>query len=75
MTSANVVQYRIFDKTGAQVGKHYQSVLCKTKWPDLFKFVPLEDHTIQPWGHDEEEELWEDEPINLKEFLKDVGAI
>jgi hypothetical protein len=37
---------------------------------ELLKYQPLNEHTIQAWGYDEEEEEWEDEPENLEEFLK-----
>jgi hypothetical protein len=70
MTSANVTEYTIRDKDGNKVGKHYQNCLCKTKWHELLKFTPLEDHTITAWGYDEDEELWEDEPVNLLTFLR-----
>ena len=72
MTSANVTQYTIYDSTGKEVGKHYQSHLCKTKWHELLKFTPLENHTIVAWGYDEDEELWEDEPVNLLSFLRGI---
>lgn len=70
MTSANVIEYTIYDSTGNKVGKHYQSLLCKTKWHELLRFTPLESHTIKAWGYDEEEEYWEDEPKNLLTFLQ-----
>lgn len=72
MTSANVTQYRIFDSNDNEVGTHYQSHLCKTKWHELLRFSPPENFTIQPWGYDEDDELWEGEVINLRDFLKRV---
>ena len=36
----------------------------------IIKFQPLENHTIQAYGYDEEDEYWESEEIeNLKDFL------
>ena len=45
-------------------------ILCKTCNDGLEKFVPASDYTIQPYGYDEEEELWEGEARNLEEWLK-----
>jgi hypothetical protein len=70
MTSANVIEYTIYDSTGKAVGDHRQNVLCKTRWHELLKFTPLGSHTIKSWGYDEEEEYWEDEPKNLLTFLQ-----
>jgi len=70
MTSANVVEYTIRDADGTKVGSHSQHAYCKTRWHELLKFTPLESHTIQPWGYDEEEEYWEDDARNLLEFLR-----
>lgn len=69
MTSANVSEYTIY-KGDEIVGYHRQHWLCKTRWHELEKFQPLEEHTIIEHGYDEEEEYWEEAPINLKEFLK-----
>jgi hypothetical protein len=69
MTSANVIEYTIFNKDNEQVGRHRQNVMCLTCNDGLEKFQPYEDFTIQPWGYDEEEDEWEDEPVNLKEWL------
>lgn len=70
MTSANVTEYRIEDLTGKVVGRHSQHAYCKTHWGDLLKFTPPENFTITPHGLDEEEEEWEDDPINLKVFIE-----
>lgn len=69
MTSANVTEYTIKDLSGNKVGEHQQHYYCKTHWGDLLKFTPEENFTIQAWGYDEEEELWQKEEINLKTFL------
>jgi hypothetical protein len=72
MTSANVTQYRIERSIDGQlvtVGNHYQSHLCKTRWEELLKFTPLEDHLITPYGLDEEEEEWEGNTMSLLDFL------
>lgn len=69
MTSANVIEYTIFDKENKEVGRHKQNVMCSTCNDGLEKFHPYKDFTIQPWGYDEEEELWEGKPINLKDWI------
>jgi hypothetical protein len=69
MTSANVTEFTIYNSEGESVGKHYQHAYCKPHWEDLFAFSPLDKYTIKMWGYDEEEEYWENEPMNLKEFL------
>lgn len=70
MTSANVIEYAIKDKDGKSVGRHRQNIMCKTCNDGLEKFIPASDFTIWPWGYDEEEEIWEDEPENLEKWLK-----
>lgn len=76
MTSANVIEYRIFF-LDTQVGKHYQHLLCKSKAHQLLRFNPPEMFDIQAYGEDEEEEYWESEPINLRTFLNkiDLGRV
>lgn len=69
MTSANVTNYTIRDLQGNEVGKHSQHCYCKTNWGVLLKFTPYENFTIQPWGEDEEEEIWEGETYNLRDFI------
>jgi hypothetical protein len=69
MTSANVTHYTIRDLHGNEVGKHQQHCLCKPHWEKLFEFTPLENFTIQSWGLDEEEELWEGKTYNLRDFI------
>ena len=71
MTSANVTEYRIESlHTGKEVGIHSQHALCKTHWGDLLKFTPPEDFTITAHGLDEEEEEWENDPVNLAVFIE-----
>jgi hypothetical protein len=72
MTSANVTKYRIVNLEGMIVGKHSQHAYCKTHWGDLLKFTPPENYTITAYGLDEEEEEWENDPINLAVFLDDL---
>jgi len=67
-TSANVIEYRI-EKDGAAVGNHHYNIMCKSHFEELLKFQPLEEHTITPYGYDEEEDYWEDESENLNDFL------
>lgn len=69
MTSANITNYTITDLQGKKVGKHSQHAYCKTHWDDLLVFDPPENYMIQAWGLNEEEELWQNEPINLKVFI------
>lgn len=69
MTSANVTEYRIEDLHGNVVGTHSQHCYCKTHWGDLLKFTPPENYTITAHGLDEEEEVWEDDPMNFAVFL------
>ena len=68
-TSANTIEYSIF-KGDKEVGRHRQNVMCSTCHDGLEKFQPYEDFTIQAWGYDEEEEIWEsDKRENLKDWL------
>ena len=70
MTSANVTKYRICDReTGWVVGQHSQHAYCHTHWGDLLVFTPPENYTITPHGLDEEEEEWEGDTVNLKDFI------
>lgn len=70
MTSANVIEYTI-ERNGEAVGHFRKHLLCKLPdYSDLLKYTPLMEHTIRAWGYDEEEELWEDEPVNLEMFLR-----
>jgi hypothetical protein len=75
MTSANTTYYTITDLAGKEVGKHSQSHYCKPRWEELLGFSPPEKYNIQAYGFDEEEAPWEDDPINLREFLIDRRII
>lgn len=69
MTSSNVIEYSIF-KGEEEVGRHRQNIMCKTCNDGLEKFQPAKDYTIQAWGYDCEEEIWEgDKRENLEEWL------
>jgi len=68
-TSANAIEYRI-EKDGKVVGHHHYNIMCKSYFEELLKFQPLAEHTITPYGYDEEEDYWEDEPENLDVFLR-----
>lgn len=69
MTSANVVEYTIFNGED-EVGHYRQHMMCKSHYSELLQYTPLDQHTILAWGYDEEEEYWSDEkPENLKTFL------
>ncbi len=61
MTSANVIEYTIYDKDHKEVGHHRQNLMCSTCNDGLEKFQPAIDFTIEAWGYDEEEEIWSEE--------------
>lgn len=68
-TSANSIEYTIF-KNEKAVGRFRVNVMCRfPDYAELLVYQPLVEHTIQPWGYDEEEYEWEDEPQNLEVFL------
>ena len=70
MTSANVIEYTIF-KGEEEVGRHRQNIMCKRCNDGLEKFQPSNEFTIQAWGYDEDEEMWEgDKGENLEDWLK-----
>jgi hypothetical protein len=69
MTSANVVEYRIY-KDGEQVGHYRQHLMCVGRYHELLKYQPLSEHTIEPYGYDEEEGVWYDKEQNLEKFLR-----
>jgi hypothetical protein len=68
-TSANVVEYRI-EKDGKTVGNYRQNLMCMSRFEEMLKYQPLEEHTVTPYGYDEEEDYWEDDTQNLKEYLQ-----
>ena len=69
MTSANVIEYTI-TKDGKRVGHFRKNVMCSLpEYSELLKYTPLDEHQICAYGYDEEDEFWEDEPVNLKEYL------
>jgi hypothetical protein len=70
MTSSNTIEYTIY-KGEEVVGRHRQNIMCKTCNDGLEKFQPPSDFTIQAWGYDEDDDLWEgDKRENLEEWLK-----
>ena len=74
MTSANVIEYTIF-KGEEGVGRHRQNIMCKRCNDGLEKFQPANEFTIQAWGYDDEEEIWEgDKRENLEDWLKNNTA-
>lgn len=68
-TSANRINYEIL-KAGELVGSHSQHIMTGTCHDGLEKFIPYKDHTILPWGYDEEGEEWTGEEMNLLEWMK-----
>lgn len=72
-TSANVIEYRI-EKNGEIVGNFRKNLLCKfPDYSDLLKYQPLIQHTITPYGYDQDEEYWEDDTQNLENFLRGIA--
>ena len=72
MTSANVIEYRI-ERDGKVVGYFRKHLLCKLPgYSDLLKYEPLSEHEITPCGYDEDEDYWEDDPINLEKYLRQM---
>jgi hypothetical protein len=70
MTSANVVEYAIF-KNDNQVGHFRKNALCRfPEYNELLKYEPLSEHSILPYGYDEEDEYWEDDVQNLEVYLR-----
>jgi hypothetical protein len=74
MTSANVIEYSIFNKDGDEVGRHRHNIMCRRDNDGLEKFKPASDFTILSWGYDEEEEYWEGEKQNLTVWLSENKA-
>ena len=71
-TSANSIEYSIYKGDNEEsVGRFRKNIMCRLPdYAELLKYQPLNEHTIQAWGYDEEEDEWEDKPENLEEFLK-----
>jgi len=73
-TSANSIEYTIY-KNEECVGRFRVNIMCRfPDYAELLKYQPLNEHIIQAWGYDEEEDEWEDEPENLEEFLKKMKS-
>jgi hypothetical protein len=66
MTSANVVEYNIYDKDNNEVGYHRQNVMCSTCNDGLDKYKPSKVFTIMAYGYDEEEDYWQGDSMNLE---------
>ena len=71
MTSANVVHYRI-KRNGEVVGEHSQNVMCHTRWHRLIDYTPFSEHTITPYGEDENEAPWTGKTTTLLEFFSEL---
>ena len=69
MTSANIIQYLIFDKNGVEVGNHRQNIMCRINNDVLEKFTPSSDYEILPYGYDENEDYWEGDKEKLSDWL------
>ena len=68
MSSSNIIQYRIL-KNGETAGYYKYNISRKSTFEELLKYQPLSEHTVIPWGYDEEEGCWSDEEENLNDFL------
>ena len=68
----NTIGKYTIKRNNETVGYYRQNILCKSRYHELLKYQPLSDHTITAWGYDEEDELWENEPKNLKNFLEKI---
>ena len=68
-TSANVIEYNIYDKDGKSVVYHRQNVMCMRCNDGLEKFTPASDFEIESYGYDEEEDLWQGDRQNLETWL------
>ena len=69
-TSANVIEYTIEDRWGETKGHFRKHLLTRLPdYADLLDYQPLQNHNIIAYGYDEEDEYWEEEPENLREFL------
>jgi hypothetical protein len=75
MTSANVFYLSVYDKDEKRVGLHRYNMLTEFNYNNLLVHTPHKEHTVLSWGYDEEEEVWEDEIMNLEEFLKKTKTI
>ena len=57
-------------KGDQQIGHHSESIMCTQHPEELLKYLPLNEHTIIPYGYDEEEEYWESPAENLEKYLR-----
>jgi len=73
-TSANVTMFDI-KRHGEVVGTHSFNHLCKPRWEKLLRFTPLDEHTITPYGYDEDEAPWRGTSEKLSVFLTKEGVI
>ena len=74
MTSSNVIEYDIL-RNDEHVGHFRKNLMCKLPdFAELLKYQPLKEHTIWEYWYDEEEELVEEGPENLEDFLRKMGS-
>lgn len=70
MTSSNVTEYDIL-RNDEHVGHFRKNWMCRLPdFADLLKYQPLKEHTIQTYWYDEEENLVDEGPENLEDFLR-----
>jgi hypothetical protein len=69
MTSANTIEYNIYNKKGEVVGRHSHNIMCMRCNDGLEEFTPASDFEIEDWGYDEEEGEWVGEKTNLGTWL------
>jgi hypothetical protein len=77
-TSANVIEYNVYRGDGAtqpqkRVGYFRKNVLCRLPdYSDLLKYQPLNEHWVESYTLDEDEEYTSDttQPVRLDVFLR-----
>lgn len=70
MTSATVTEYTI-SKNDQAVGHFRKNYMCREpRYSELLKYQPLNEHEITSWGYDEDDDLWENDPENLEDFMR-----
>lgn len=53
-TSANVIEYTVYNKNGRVVKHLRHHLYCKMDWSSLLEFSPASEYVIMPHGYDEE---------------------
>lgn len=72
MTNTGDIKYNIRDKNNKNVGYYTKSILRISHYKELLNFIPSSDFTIQSYGYNNREELWEGKVQKLDKFLEKV---